>query len=81
MTYLVLRTSYGQSVRFSLYDQESPNTCREISRVLPLKVKFVQGRFAGEEIYSSEGPLLELPAENATINLKDGEIGFAPVGE
>lgn len=75
---MILKSKDGIRVRFRLYEKEAPLTCKALLKAFPLSVKFVQGRYAGEEIYSPKGPNIKLPAENATINLKVGEIGYAP---
>ncbi len=54
-------------------------TCKAIAKRLPLRARALQARFAGEEIWIPKGPSLKIPQENATINLRFGEIGYAPI--
>src|SRR3989344_5474873 len=66
------------SIRFNLYKKEAPATCDAFIKVLPLEVDALQARFAGEEIWVKDGPSLNIPQENSTVNLKIGELGYAP---
>lgn len=77
MTYVALKFADG-TVRFKLYENEAPNTCKAFVQALPMDVEGVQARFAGEEIWIPDGPSLKIPQENATIELKPGELGYAP---
>ncbi len=78
MKYIQLKSSAGIVIRFNLYEQEAPFTCKAFIQSLPFELKAVQARFAGEEIWMPEGPSLDIPQENATIELKLGELGYAP---
>lgn len=78
MRYIKLQLPNGASVRFTLYEKEAPATCDAFIQALPLEVEGIQARFAGEEIWIPDGPSLEIPQENATIELKVGELGYAP---
>lgn len=74
----VQASSCGVVIRFNLYESEAPNTCKAFWAAMPFDAKGVQARFAGEEIWIPEGPSLSIPQENATIELKPGELGYAP---
>ena len=72
----ILLKSGMMSLRFNLYTKIAPATCRVFTSALPLSVKIVHARFAGEEIWG-KGPKFDIPQENATIHLKPGELGYA----
>ncbi|TSC77138.1 MAG: hypothetical protein G01um101431_321 [Parcubacteria group bacterium Gr01-1014_31] len=77
MLYIELKTKGLPAIRFNLYEKEAPVTCDEFIKALPLEANALQARFAGEEIWIKEGPSLNIPQENASINLKVGELGYA----
>ena len=58
--------------------KKAPKTIEAILSVLPLKMEFVQARFAGEEIWSPKPLKIKLQKENSSRILLPGEIGFAP---
>lgn len=78
MRYIELKVRDFTSIRFSLYEQEAAITCAAFVKALPLEADALQARFAGEEIWVKDGPSLNIPQENATVNLKVGELGYAP---
>lgn len=78
MRYIQLKANNMPAIRFSLYEKESPITCRAFIEALPLEADAVQARFAGEEIWIQDGPTLKISQENATVSLKIGELGYAP---
>ncbi len=75
--YIALKTPDGNLIRFRLYVQEAPATSKAFVNALPIEVKAVQARLSGHEIWIPDGPELSIPQENATINVKLGEIGYA----
>ncbi len=77
--YLILKTPNKKIIRFRFYNKRAPITCKKFTKILPLEVRAVQARFAGEEIWIPKGPNLQIPRENSSVNLKFGEIGYAPV--
>ncbi len=76
-----MKSPDGKSIRFELYGKDSPMTCKAFLKALPFEGKAVQARQAGEEIWLPEGPELNIPPENATVHLKPGELGIAPIYE
>lgn len=78
MPQIIVHDSSNDGIRFRLYETEAPATCRAFIAALPLSVRAVQARFAGEELWIPEGPHLQIIQENATIELKLGELGYAP---
>ncbi len=77
MKYIELKHKNGPVIRFRLYENNSPATCKAFIDALPFNAKAVQARFAGEEIWIQKGPYLKINQENATILLKPGELGYA----
>ncbi|MBI5221005.1 MAG: DUF3830 family protein [Candidatus Liptonbacteria bacterium] len=78
MSYIKIITPDNTEIRFRPYISDAPQTCAVFLRSLPIAARAVQARFAGEEIWIPEGPALSIPQENATIELKPGELGYAP---
>lgn len=70
-----IRTIDGKILTVTLYEEDAPNTCKIFLSKLPIKIKLYHARIAGEEIFTEEGPLLNIPIENATNELEPGEIG------
>lgn len=79
MQHIILKTSDGNSIRFRFYQKEAPITSKTFIETLPLEVTGRQARTAGEEIWIPEGPGLNIIQENATVHLKPGELGIAPL--
>lgn len=71
----LLESPYGK-IRFKAYEKEAPKTVEVFFRALPVKVKFVQARFSGAEIWS-HSLKLKIEPENCVINFHAGEIGYA----
>jgi len=78
MRYIELLEGSAEPINFELYAQDAPTTCEAFIKALPIEAKALQARFAGEEIWIPEGPSLAIAQENATIELKPGELGYAP---
>jgi hypothetical protein len=78
MKYIELKTKDLDTVRFHLYEKDAPTTCEAFIKALPIEAEALQARFAGEEIWVKDGPSLNIPQENSTVNLKVGELGYAP---
>jgi hypothetical protein len=75
---LSLKTSEGVEIRFRLYQREAPATFEALAAMLPLELTLLHARTSGEEIWTADGPSLNIPAENATVNIESGEIGIGP---
>ena len=76
---LSLTTFAGTEIRFKLYTNDAPVTCDAFVKILPIDVTLIHARTSGEEIWTPDGPALQIGLENATINIESGEIGIAPV--
>jgi hypothetical protein len=79
MTTLSLRTLTGTEIKFKLYTDEAPVTCDSFTKMLPLEVHLLHARTSGEELWTPDGPELQIALENATVNIEPGEIGIAPI--
>jgi len=79
MKTLSLTTSAGVQIKFKLYIADAPVTCEALAKLLPLEVTLLHARTSGEEIWTPDGPELQIGLENATVNIESGEIGIAPV--
>lgn len=77
MKILTLKSGNLELIRFRLYENEAPETCKAFLKILPFQARGVQARFAGEEIWIKKGPRLKVSQENASVNLKSGELGYA----
>lgn len=78
MAYIELKAEGVPTIRFRLYEDRAPATCKAFLNKLPISAKAVQARFAGEEIWIKDGPVIDIPQENSTINPEIGELGYAP---
>ena len=68
-----------RAVRFRFSPKKSPLTCKAMEESFPFQARAVQARFAGEEIWIPRGPAKKIPREAASIHLRAGEMGYAPV--
>jgi len=74
-----IRTSDNQCIRFRLYEDEAPATCRAFSGHLPFLRLFFHARVSGREIWIDDAPRLDVIQENASVFAKPGEIVIAPI--
>ena len=70
-----VHTPKGETLSAELYEEEAPEPCRAFLALLPTRIRLFHARFAGEEVFTEEGPLLEVPLENASSRLEVGEMG------
>jgi hypothetical protein len=79
MTILSLRTLTGMEIKFKLYTDDAPVTCESFGKILPLEIHLLHAKTSGEELWTPDGPELQIALENATVNIESGEIGIAPI--
>jgi len=79
MAIIILETEKGQQIRFELLKGEAPITIGAFEGLLPLKLKLLHARTSGEELWTPDGPELNIALENATVHIEPGELGIAPV--
>lgn len=76
--FLVLTVS-GLTIRFRLYWEEAPVTCRAFLALLPFARAFVHARVSGQEIWIDDAPPLDIIQENASVFTEPGEVVYGPV--
>ena len=79
MAILSLKTLNGAEINFRLYTAEAPVTCEAFSKILPLEITLLHAKTSGEELWTPEGPELDIALENASVHIECGEIGIAPI--
>lgn len=75
----IIRTPRGETIRFHFYLSDAPDTCRAFSSLLPFSRDFVHARVSGQEIWTGNAPVLDIPQENASVFALDGEVVFGPL--
>ena len=69
-----LDSPYGK-IRFKAYKKQAPKTVDAFFKILPVKVKFLQARFSGEELWS-KSLNIKIAPENCAVSIRLGEIGY-----
>ena len=67
----------GVSAEAELLWRAAPRTCEELVKLLPLQGTTHHAIYSGSECVLLLPTVLRLPPENATSNVKRGDIGFA----
>lgn len=65
------------SIRAALLWDEAPKTCAALVALLPLEGQTHQAIYSGSESVMLLAQLLKLPPENATSQVRRGDVGFA----
>lgn len=79
MQYVVLRIPHSEDIKFRLYTEDAPVTVAAFCAALPIKVTMMHARVSGEEIWSPDGPKLDIIQENASTFAVPGEMVMGPV--
>jgi len=66
-------------IRFGYYQDLAPLTSKSFQEVLPFERMLYHARVSGLEIWTDDGPKLDLPQENASIFAGPGEIVLGPL--
>ena len=74
-----IRTSENLVVRFWYFPDKAPLTCKGFNAILPFERILFHARVSGLEIWTEDGPKLDLPQENASIFAEKGEIVLGPL--
>ena len=74
----LIRDQDGNEIRFSLYLDEAPETCRQFLAALPFSRNLFHARFSGKEIWTDDAPKLNMMQENASVFTSPGEIVIGP---
>lgn len=72
-------TPENQVIRFIYYQDKAPMTCKSFESALPFERVLYHARVSGLEIWTENGPKLDLPQENASIFAEPGEIVLGPI--
>jgi len=67
-------TASGESILAELLDDEAPNVCELVWRMLPLETKAIHGMYSGAEIFALVEQPQPAPAENLVQLPVPGEI-------
>jgi 2',3'-cyclic-nucleotide 2'-phosphodiesterase (5'-nucleotidase family) len=73
-----ITTSNNQKIRFVLYTEAAPLTCKAFVEVLPFTRTFYHARVSGQEIWIDNVPKLNIIQENASVFTEPGEVVFGP---
>ena len=79
MQYIVLRAPQMGDIKFRLYVDEAPVTVAAFCAALPITVTMMHARVSGEEIWSPDGPKLDIIQENASTFAVPGEMVMGPL--
>jgi hypothetical protein len=66
-------------IRFRLYKKEAPVTAAAFSSIIPFTRPFLHARISGEEIWTDDGPHLDIVQENVSVFAEPGEIVVGPL--
>jgi hypothetical protein len=72
-------TPDNQVIRFRYYLPQAAATCRSFEASLPFQQVLFHARVSGLEIWTEDGPKLNLPQENSSIFAAPGEIVLGPI--
>ena len=67
------------NIVFQLYWKEAPITARAFWEALPFETTFYHAKISGEEIWTPNGLALDIPQENASVFVEEGEIILGPI--
>ncbi len=74
-----IRTSENLVIRFWYFPDKAPLTCNAFNAMLPFERTLYHARVSGLEIWTDDGPKLDIPQENASIFTEPGEIVLGPI--
>ena len=76
---IIIKFPGDRQIRFSLYLDAAPVTCEAFCKALPFQLKLLHAKVSGQELWSPNGPSLDIIQENATVFLDAGEIAIGPL--
>ncbi len=79
MPHFIIHTAGKQTIRFGLYADVAPLTVAAFEKLLPFSKLFFHARISGQEIWTDQGPGLDIIQENASVFSEPGEIVIGPV--
>jgi hypothetical protein len=74
-----IRTKDSQLINFSFYFEAAPLTSQAFFDILPFTKTFLHARQSGQEIWTANGPELDIIQENASVFAETGEIVAGPI--
>jgi hypothetical protein len=74
-----IRTKDNHLIRFNLYIDAAPVTCKEFLKALPFTRSFCHARVSGAEIWIDNAPEFDIIQENASVFTEPGEIVLGPL--
>jgi hypothetical protein len=79
MKEFILHTPDSQTIRFRLYTENAPETCKAFTALLPFSRTFMHARTSGQEIWIDDAPPLDIIQENASVFTEPGEVVYGPL--
>lgn len=74
-----IRTKSNQIIRFNMYLEEAPITSMAFINALPFTKTLIHARVSGQEIWTDDGPALDIIQENSSVFTEPGEIVLGPL--
>jgi len=79
MSDFLIRIQDNLSIRFKMYEEAAPVTSKAFTGTMPFSRTFLHARISGEEIWTDDGPHLDIIQENVSVFAEPGEIAMGPL--
>ena len=79
MDQFLIKIQDNLNIRFRLYNNEAPITTKAFASNIPFSKPFLHARISGEEIWTDDGPQLDIQQENVSVFAEPGEIVVGPI--
>jgi hypothetical protein len=79
MASFLIKIQDNLSIRFRLYEDAAPVTAAAFEKTIPFSRTFLHARISGEEIWTDDGPQLDILQENVSVFAEPGEIVVGPI--
>ena len=79
MHQFLIKIQDNLTIRFRLYHDAAPVTAKAFSDTIPFSRPFLHARISGEEIWTDDGPQLDIAQENVSVFAEPGEIVVGPI--
>ena len=79
MDQFLIKIQDNLTIRFRFYHKEAPLTAKAFASKIPFSKPFLHARISGEEIWTDDGPQLDIQQENVTVFAEPGEIVVGPL--
>ncbi len=67
------------TIRFRYYTDEASQTVAAFAATLPFTKMLFHARTSGEEVWTDDAPILDVPQENASVFTYPGEVVIGPL--